>query len=409
MKRFLWSLLAALLVASPFVVTRSAAAAGPGQWSKARADAWYAKQPWLVGSNYIPSNADNELQMWQAATFDPERINLELTWAQALGMNTMRVFLQNLLWKQDPKGFLQRVNSYLTIAAKHHIRTIFVLFDSDWDPDPHLGPQPPPIPGVHNSRWVQSPGIALDDPKDYPEFEAYVKGVVGAFAKDPRVLAWDVWNEPDNPGGGNYGPKEPKDKLERVTYLLPRVFAWARSAHPMQPLTSGLWHGGPWNNPADLNAIERIQLENSDIITFHNYSWPEDFERRVHQLQVYGRPIICTEYMAPQAGSTIDTILPIGKRLNVGMLNWGLVKGKTQTYFPWSSWQHPFILTKPTVWFQDLLHKNGRPYRERAAQVIWALSHRPKGVVPNDVLYENFRGVPKVLTIRERQRLESHP
>ena len=380
MKHALSCLMVALAVA--VAVPARADAAVPVRWSRAQAAAWYAKQPWPVGSNYIPSDAVNELEMWQAATFDPKRIDQELGWAQSLGMTTMRVFLHDLLWKQDATGFKKRIGEFLDIAARHHIKPIFVLFDSCWDPDPKLGPQHPPIPGVHNSGWVQSPGVAMDDPSQYPRFEQYVKDIVGSFAKDDRILAWDVWNEPDNPGGGDYDAREPKDKFARVAELLPQVFAWARSEHPIQPLTSGLWHDDDWRPSAHLNAVERTQVDQSDIISFHNYGWPEQFEQRVAQLKPYGRPIICTEYMARGAGSTIDGILPIGKRLDVGMVNWGFVVGKTQTNLPWDSWQRPYTLQPPTVWFHDLLHADGTPYREREAQIIRALSHAPKGVVP---------------------------
>lgn len=358
----------------------------PGQWSAARAWSWYYREPWLVGSNYIPSDADNELQMWQAATFNPSRINTELGWAQKLGMNTMRVFLQNLLWQQNPSGFIHRINVFLSIASKHHIKPIFVLFDSDWNPDPHLGPQPPPIPGVHNSEWVQAPGAAmLEDTSDYSQLEAYVKGVVGAFAHDNRVLMWDVWNEPDNPGGGDYAAEEPKNKYQLIEHLLPKVFQWVRDEHPIQPLTAGLWHGPSWarSDISQLDSIERIELANSDVITFHNYGFPERFLTRVKQLETYGRPVICTEYMARGNGSMIDTVLPIGKLMDVGMVNWGFVSGATQTKYPWNSWQRPYTTTfKPMMWFHDLLHLDGKPYRKREAVIIHSLATSPRGVVP---------------------------
>ena len=357
-------------------------AADSARWSKQQAASWYAKQAWPVGSNYLPANAINELEMWQADTFDPARIDKELGWAQQMGMTTMRVFLHDLLWKQDAAGFKQRIDAFLTIAAKHHIKPIFVLFDSCWDPEPKLGEQHPPIPGVHNSGWVQSPGVAMDDPSQYPRFEAYVKDIVGHFAKDNRILAWDVWNEPDNPGGGDYDAKEPKDKFQRVAELLPQVFDWARSKHPLQPLTSGVWHDDDWSPGAKLNAVEKTQLEQSDIVSFHNYGWPEEFEARVKQLKGWGRPMICTEYMARGAGSTIDTILPIGKKDDVGMVNWGFVDGKSQTKFPWDSWKRPYTFEPPTIWFHDLLHPNGAPYRAREVQIIHALSEAPRGVVP---------------------------
>jgi hypothetical protein len=179
---------------------RAATPAESERWSAERANQWYAQQPWLVGANYIPSDAINELEMFQATTFNPALNDKELGMAESIGMNTVRVFLQDQLWKQDPEGFKARLDIFLSIAARHHIRPILVLFDSCWGPDPQLGPQQPPIPGVHNSGWVQSPGKRrLMDKAVEPELAAYVRGVVGAFADDQRILAWDIWNEPDNP------------------------------------------------------------------------------------------------------------------------------------------------------------------------------------------------------------------
>lgn len=379
------SFLLPVFVALLGLVLVSSRADAAERWSAERAQSWYAAQPWILGSNYVPYDAVNELEMWQAATFDPQRIDLELGWAQGLGMNTMRVFLHNLLWQQDPSGFKQRIRVFLRIAARHHIKPIFVLFDSCWDPDPRLGPQHPPIPGVHNSGWVQAPGAAmLDDPAQYDRLEAYVKDIVGAFAHDERVRAWDVWNEPDNFLGGSDADYqgEPKDKFQRVASLLPRVFAWARSEQPIQPLTSALWHDADWSKAAGLNAVERTQLAESDVLSFHNYEWPESFLRRVRQLATYGRPIICTEYMARDVGSTIDDVLPVGKRMNVGMINWGFVVGRTQTNLPWDSWQRPYVLMQPGVWHHDLLRADGTPYREREVEILRSLSAAPKGVVP---------------------------
>jgi uncharacterized protein YceK len=217
------------------------------RWSATKAQTWYAQQGWLTGCNYAPATAINQLEMFQAATFDPERIDLELGWASELGFNTMRIFLHDLLWEQDAEGFKQRLDKVLAICQKHRIKPLIVLFDSCWDPNPKLGNQHPPVPGVHNSGWVQSPGAAaLADARQYARLEAYTKGIIGAFARDERILGWDVWNEPDNvSGSGVYGKSEPKDKIALIEALLPKVFAWARAAKPTQPLTSGVWeHGG---------------------------------------------------------------------------------------------------------------------------------------------------------------------
>lgn len=349
-------------------------AVAQSRWTTEKANAWYAAQPWLVGANYVPSDAINQLEMFQAATFNPAINDRELGLAESIGMNTMRVFLQDQLWQQDPKGFVQRLDAFLALAAKHHIRPMLVLFDSCWEPNPHLGPQHPPIPGVHNSGWVQSPGgLELADSSYEPKLKEYVVGVVSAFAKDDRILAWDIWNEPDNTNGNRFG--EPKNKPALVAAMLPKAFAWARSASPTQPLTSGVWHDN-WSDPSKMNPVTKIQLAESDIITFHNYEWPEDFEARVRELLPHHRPIICTEYMARGAGSTFDTILPLAKQMHVGAINWGLVAGKTQTYLPWDSWQHPYVLSQPTVWFHEVFRNDGTPYRRHETELIQQLTGR---------------------------------
>ncbi|AFL89828.1 beta-1,4-xylanase [Terriglobus roseus DSM 18391] len=361
------------LLALALCLLSTAAASAQARWTPERANDWYAKQPWLVGSNYVPSDAINQFEMFQAATWNPSLNDTELGWAEAAGMNTMRVFLQDQLWQQDPQGFKKRLNEFLAIAAKHHIRPMLVLFDSCWDPDPKLGPQHPPIPGIHNSGWVQSPGTkGLTDPAYEPKLEAYVKGVVSAFSKDDRVLAWDIWNEPDN-ATSQYTPTP--NKTARVNYYLPKVFAWARSAQPTQPLTSGVWHDN-WSDPAKENDTVKIQLAESDIITFHNYGWPEEFEARIKELQPLGRPILCTEYMARGAGSTFDGSLPVAKKYNVAAINWGLVDGRTQTKYPWDSWQRPYVLQQPTLWFHEVFHTDGTPYREREVEELKELTGR---------------------------------
>jgi hypothetical protein len=364
------------------------ALAAPAQarevWTKDQANQWYSKQKWLVGSNYIPADAINQLEMWQADSFNPVQIDKELGWAQGLGMTTMRVFLHDALWQQDPAGFRKRMDAFLAISAKHGIKPLFVLFDSCWDPNYKLGPQHPPIPGVHNSGWVQSPGAkALADPAQYARLEAFVKGVVGSFAKDDRILGWDLWNEPDNTNGSSYLDAS-QARYDQVAFLLPKVFEWARSADPSQPLTSGIWHHDHWENLASLNSVEKTQLTQSDVISFHDYSWPETFEARAKSLEAYGRPIICTEYMARGAGSTFDTILPIGKKRNVGMINWGFVNGKTQTDMPWDSWQRPYTLRPPTLWFHDIFRADGTAYRTREIAIIKRLSAAPKTIVPTE-------------------------
>ena len=344
------------------------------RWSEEKAKGWYQQQPWLVASNFIPATAINELEMWRAATFNPQEIDKELGWAQSLGMNTMRVFLHDLLWQQDAEGFKRRLDQFLRIADKHHIKPLFVLFDSCWDPFPAVGKQRAPRPGIHNSGWLQSPGaIALQDPAQYPRLEAYVKGVVGAFARDQRILGWDVWNEPDNTNGGSYNASEPYNKTQIVLALLPKAFAWAREAGPAQPLTSGVWKDD-WSSEEKLGPMERIQLDLSDVISFHNYDAAEEFEKRIKWLQRYNRPLLCTEYMARGNKSTFQGSLPIAKQYKVAAINWGFVAGKTQTFLPWDSWQQPYIGRDPVIWFHEVFRTDGTPYRAEEVELIKELT-----------------------------------
>lgn len=349
------------------------ASADSARWTADRANAWYKAQDWLVGANYIPANAINQLEMWQSGTYDPRRIDGELRVAQQIGFNTMRVFLHDQLWVQDRVGFQRKLAQFVAIAASHGIKPLFVLFDSCWDPNPKLGPQHAPVPGVHNSGWVQSPGAALLSDQRYRNvLYDYVTGVIGLFRNDSRVLGWDLWNEPDNPAKV-YRKTERSDKVALVTALLPQVFGWARTVNAIQPLTSAVWQDS-WA-PDKLSDMARLQLDNSDVISFHSYGKPVDFEARVNEIAPLGRPLLCTEYLARPEGSTIEAILPIAKRRNIGMYNWGFVAGKTQTYFPWDSWDHPDP-AEPRLWFHDLLYPDGRAYRDSEIQTIQSLTGR---------------------------------
>jgi hypothetical protein len=340
------------------------------RWTEAEANAWYAKQPWLIGANYIPATAINQLEMWQAESFDPARIDKELGWAQAIGMNTMRVFLHDLVWQQDPAGYKKRIDQFLTISSRHGIRPLLVLFDSCWDPEPKLGKQHAPTPGVHNSGWVQGPGRAgLTDPAQAARLETYVKGVTAAFANDNRILGWDIWNEPDNFNGSSYGKSEPPNKRELVLALLTKSFEWARSANPSQPLTSGVWTGD-LSDDAKLASMPRLQLQQSDVISFHNYDSPMLLEKEIVQLERFHRPVICTEYMARGNGSFFEGSLPIAKLHHVAMINWGLVQGKTQTNLPWDSWQKPYVDREPSIWFHEVFRTDGSPYQPEEAAFI---------------------------------------
>ncbi len=343
------------------------------RWSEAKAWEWQKEQGWMAGANFNPSTAINQLEFFQEATFDRETIDRELAWSAELGMKIHRVYLHNLLWDQDSLGFLSRVDEFLTLANKHNIKTMLVLLDDVWHPIPKLGTQPDPIPFVHNSGWVQAPGAAiLGDSLRHHELKNYVKGVMGRFANDTRVVAWDLYNEPDNvanqPGRAEI---EIKDKYTFAFSLLKKVMRWAREVNPSQPLTVGLWQGNHklWGTPGALRPLERFMVENSDVISFHAYDEPEIVREKIVELKKYNRPLLCTEYMARTNGSTFEKILPILKENQIHAINWGFVSGKTNTIFPWSSWNTPFD-SIPKIWFHDVYRTDKTPFSEQEIEFL---------------------------------------
>jgi len=323
-------------------------------WSKEKANVWYARHKWINGANFTPSTAINQLEMWQADTFDPKTIDRELGYAEGIGFNTMRVFLHSVVWGEDPEGFKQRVNQYLAIADKHHIQTIFVFFDDCWNPNAKPGKQPEPKPGIHNSGWMQDPGRPLKTEADYLELKKYVVDMLTAFKHDRRILLWDLYNEPGN-----------SNKNFKSSMLLTKVFAWAHAVNPDQPVSAGVWD-------MDLKDLNDIQLKNSDVITYHCYDTPDNHEKLVQHLKLYGRPVICTEYMARPRNSTFENTMPMLKKENVGAINWGLVSGKTNTIYAWDT---PIPDgSEPKLWFHDVFRKDGTPYKQDEANLIKQLN-----------------------------------
>jgi hypothetical protein len=364
------------LVALSTLAGSASAPADSTRWSVDQANAWQKKHGWLVGCNFLPSTAINQLEMWQADSFDLPAIDRELGWAESIGFNSMRVYLHHMLWEADAPGFLKRMDQFLEVANRHKIGVMFVLFDSCWDPFPQLGKQRAPKPHVHNSGWVQSPGArVLQDPSKHAALRDYAVGVVKRFRDDSRIHAWDVWNEPDNPNTSAYGKVELPNKAELVLPLLKQAFAWARESNPTQPLTSGVWIG-TWPDPEKLTATERVQLENSDIISFHNYSTPDSLRQCVDHLRRYNRPLLCTEYMSRGNGSFFEPHLAYLKAQGVAAYNWGLVNGKSQTIYPWDSWTKTYT-AEPELWFHDIFRTDGTPYRRAEVEYIRGLTRRP--------------------------------
>lgn len=370
------------------------------RWSEEKIWQWYDNQPWLVGTNFITSSSINQLEFWQEDTFDPVMIEKELKLSASIGMNTHRVFLHDLLWVQDSIGFMERIDEYLKISEKYNIKTMLVFFDDVWHPIPKLGKQPEPIPHIHNSGWVQSPGVEiLTETLSHNSLEPYVKGIMNKFKDDPRVLFWDLYNEP---GQYNGAPRVSKDRVyeiyenigvhlteedlpnyyrhgmepenpEKRSYtlsLIKKVFKWAREVTPSQPITAGIYdYSSDWGNFDKLPELEQVIIHNSDIISYHDYFGLDYSLEVIKKLKKYNRPLLCTEYVAREYGNTFEGLLPVFKKNRIGGYNWGFVAGKTNTNYPWKSWDSTYT-GPPEKWHHDIFYENGEPFSEKEVRFI---------------------------------------
>lgn len=335
------------------------------RWSADRGATWATDTGWLMGCNFIPSSAGNQLEMWQADTFDPVTIDRELGWAAELGMNSIRLFLHDLAWATDGHAFLDRVEQVIEIAERHGISVMPVLFDGIWDPDPKVGRQREPRPGIHNSTWLQSPGaLVVANPGLWADLRPYVDAVLRRFGNDSRIVMWDLFNEPDSPNPA-YLRREPSHKPVLIGRLLERIWDWAVEANPTQPLTTGVFLY-PSLHAANASPAARLSLERSEVITFHSYTGHDGLVQTIDGLSELGRPLVCTEWMARPTSPV--ALIDVFANRNVGAYSWGLVDGRSQTKYPWTSWIRRASSGAP--WFHDLLHPDGRPYAETEAAAL---------------------------------------
>ncbi len=326
-------------------------------WTEDRIWEWYRKQPWIVGFNYLPSYAVNSTEMWQGGSFDDGQIERELSVAAKIGYNSCRVFIQYLLWKEEREQLFEHFERFLEVAYGHGIRTVPILFDDcafSGKREPYLGKQDEPVKGIHNSGWTPSPGLeTADREEEYPLLERYVTEFVTRYGADERVLFWDLYNEPGN-----------SERNEKCQKLLQSAFQWARSCEPAQPMTAGVWKFREFD-------LECAKL--SDLVSYHDYCGLETTVERVERLEEYNRPLLCTEWLHRNANNRWETHLPYYKKKRIGLFNWGLVEGRTQTYLSWNR-EENLGEGKNLDWQHDVLRKDYTPYRKQEVELLSSLT-----------------------------------
>ena len=353
------------------------------RWSIEKINEWYEKQPWLRGCNFMGSDCANRIDQWQSLGFEERLITAdrELALAAETGMNTIRIILEYIVWRDEHDGFMERFERYLATAARHGI-SCMVVFGNDcmppktegWRPL-QLGEQPCDW-GYHGGRKNSQHGTfnipgyhLLDEPEEAERHYQWVREIITRYKDDPRIIVWDLFNEPGNSNRGSMSLPHMK-----------KFFEIAREIDPIQPLTVGIWAfpepmTSVVNLRESLSEIQKYALDNSDLITYHCYGSLERNVAIIKALKKYGRPIVNTEWLARPLGNNVEEMYPLFYSNDIGCYMWGLVAGKYQTYEPWNGiWDRyekdPNLNWDFTKWFHDLYRPALRPYNPKEIELM---------------------------------------
>lgn len=347
------------------------------QWSNEKIWEWYNSRPWIRGCNYMSADCANGIDQWQEYQFEErfETTKKELALMSELGYNSIRIRPEFFVWEKEHDGFMERFERYIELAAQNGI-SCMVIFGNDCCPPKeealnrlYLGEQHVDW-GYHGGRKVSQHGTfagagysLLDDAEYAEKHYEFVREIVEKYKNDERIIIWDVFNEPGN--------------SKRNSMSLPHMkkfFEIIRSIDPIQPLTVGIW--SQTTELKNLTEAEKYGLENSDIVSYHNYGTYENNIQELKVLKKLGRPILNTEWLNRCGGNTIEELFPLFYLEKVGCYNWGFVAGKYQTYEPHNSvwdnykseyYKYNFDFTK---WFHDIYRPSHNPYNPKETELI---------------------------------------
>jgi len=244
------------------------------------------------GANYIASYARNAAEVW--SKFDPEILDRELGYAQSLGLNSVRVWLDYWPYEADPTLMLSRLEHFLKLCDKHELQVMLVLFDSCATKTEEQLQKKEQTVDPHWKHWAANPGYRYLDPEHWKPLEAYVKAIVGAHLNDPRVQAWDVMNEPW--AGQLWSNPQRKPVVTRFVRHFCEV---VNDLKPQAPITVGV------------TFLERAEMVEDlvEVISFHRYLGPDPKKWKAHleEANQYskqkGKPILLTEWGYPTWGA----------------------------------------------------------------------------------------------------------
>ena len=348
------------------------------RWSKEKAWEWYNSRPWIRGCNYMGSDCANRIDQWQEYGFEEKlkTADREFALMEKIGYNSIRIIIEYEVWDRQHDGFMDRLDRYIETAWRHGITSMIVLSNECSVRTPTFQPA---VFGEQFWEWGFHGGKEwktwyahgtdtrynlLDDPEVVPHYYDMVREIMTKYARDERVIAWNVMNEPGN------------GRASKSLPHLKKFFEIGREIDPIQPLMADVWRG--MKNCRATTEIEQYALEKSDVISFHSYTSYDDNIRLIYQLKKIGRPAINTEWLH-RFYQKLEEIFPLYFLERIGCYQWGLVQGKYQTYeYSQATWQKyerdGYEAVKHidfTKWCHDLYRFGGRfPYDPKEIEVI---------------------------------------
>lgn len=301
---------------------------------------WNFNFSWVKGAVFVPTNATNEVQQWDQ--YDPAINDRELQICSVYGINVVRVYLHYLVWEKDKNRLLANIEDFLSRATKYGIQTEIIFFDDCWNANPSIGSYPPPLFGVHNSRWVQCPGNYIKE--NYAAYKArlqsYVQDVVNAHKTDSRVLFWETYNEPGNSMNGLY--------MDITNQIMKDGREWIKSTGTDIPISSV----GDFDNYNGTNTANAT----SDFFSFHNYGSDYAGPR--------GKNVLCTECMNRTAQSVPGVVSNFYGQ-GTGFIIWEAGNGRDNCRYPWGNTN-----VEPNVPFHTLFYPDGHPWAASDVQAF---------------------------------------
>ena len=350
------------------------------RYSEIEIKKWYESLPWLRGSNFLPSNVINRLDMYQSYKSDEHlRVSdIELDLHEKIGFNTVRLWLDFDCYYLEKEKYLEILEEYISLCDKHHQLVMLVLaHEEDLPYDTfkakELGEQRKyynhfnrDYPQYYEMAPRKKHYLEFDETRDL--FLEMIDVVVNKYKNDKRIIAWNIYNEPGITIGN------------RAIPLLELLFDKVRKINPIQPLSADIWRDVD-ENGIPYSPEERKALELSDFISFHSYNKYPSFTKKIEALEKHNRPIIVTEWLQRINHNNVEDIYPYLAKKRIGAYCWGFVEGDTFTNEPWENlWKeieiNPNYDYDFSKWQHNLFRRNLHPYIPKEIELIKKINEK---------------------------------